>query len=94
VSDGPNERQASRNPVDYMSREKAERLIDICGHALIEHRQEAGEIVFEAVKDDPVYLRYFAILALADPMLTSPIPDPAVHQYGVGVFLDMLERLA
>jgi hypothetical protein len=86
--------QASRVPnlADYMSVAQAKRLIEICGEALTEHRLGAAPAVIEAVKDEPAYRHYFAVVAAVDSAMAAPLAGEAVWKRGVGVFLDMMER--
>ena len=45
----------------------------------------------EAVKDEPGYRHYFAVVAAVDSAMTeTPLAREALWKLGVGVFLDMM----
>jgi hypothetical protein len=72
--------QASRipSPANYMPMAKAKRL-------------GAVPAVVEAVKDEPGYRHYFAVVAAVDSAMTeTPLAGEALWKLGVGVFLDMM----
>jgi hypothetical protein len=84
--------QASRipSPANYMPIAKAKRLIEICRQALVEHRLGAVPAVIEAVKDEPGYRHYFAVVAAVDSAMTETLAGEALWKMGVGVYFDMM----
>jgi hypothetical protein len=65
-------------------------------HAITQERAHvdrlgAATAVVEAVKDEPGYRHYFAVVAAVDSAMTeTPLAGEALWKLGVGVFLDMM----
>jgi hypothetical protein len=83
-----------------MSRAQVERLMTICAEALVKS-DDAVDAVIEAVKDEPTYREYFAVVAAVVPRtvvrlllawLQNPLAGATVWMLGVGVVLDAMKR--